>query len=200
MGMSQFDSSDQHGGMGGTGGGHHGGMNGSGEPKAPGEGADIMRFDIEVAATDDVQLYDRLPDSAEIWTRLSEQDATAERSFVMSWSHTPSVFLINGKQYDEDRVDELVEAGATEIWEITNISPVPHPFHAHAIQWQVLDRNGSAPSGAELGWKDTVLVNPGESVRIIGRFEPVNYGLYVYHCHNLEHEDAGMMGLFEVLP
>ena len=203
MGMSQFDSSDQHGGMGGMGGmggGHHGGMNGSGEPRFPGEGADIMRFDIEVAATDDVQLYDRLPDNAEIWARLSEQDATAERSFVMSWSHTPGVFLINGKQYAEDRVDELVEAGATEIWEITNISPVPHPFHAHAIQWQVLDRNGNVPEGAELGWKDTVLVSPGETVRIIGRFEPVNYGKYVYHCHILEHEDAGMMGSFEVLP
>ncbi len=200
MGMSQFESSEQHGSMGGMGGGHHGGMNGTGEPRFPGEGADIMRFDISVAATDDVQLYDRLPDSAEIWSRLTEQDATAERSFVMSWSHTQGAFLINGKQYDEVRVDELVQSGATEIWEITNTSPVPHPFHAHAIQWQVLDRNGSAPSGAELGWKDTVLVNPGESVRIIGRFEPVNYGLYVYHCHNLQHEDAGMMGLFEVSP
>lgn len=200
MGMSQFDSSDQHGGMGGMGGGHHGGMNGSGEPKFPGEGADIMRFDVSSATVDNVQLYDRLPDGAEIWARLSEQDATAERSFVMSWSHAPGVFLINGKQYAEDRIDELVEAGATEVWEITNVSPVPHPFHAHAIQWQVLDRNGNAPSGAELGWKDTVLVNPGERVRIIGRFEPVNYGHYVYHCHILEHEDAGMMGLFEVLP
>jgi len=197
MGMSQFGSSDQHSGMGG---GHHGGMNGLGEPKFPGEGTDIMRFDVSSATADNVQLYDRLPDSAEIWTRLSEQDVTAKRPFVMSWSHTPGVFLINGKQYAEDRVDELVQAGATEIWEITNISPVPHPFHAHAIQWQVLDRNGNSPEGTELGWKDTVLVNPGESVRIIGRFEPVNYGLYVYHCHNLEHEDAGMMGLFEVLP
>ena len=203
MGMSQFDSSDQHGGtggMGGMGGGHHGGMNGSGEPRFPGEGSDIMRFDITAAATDDVQLYDRLPDNAQILARLTEQDATAERSFVMSWSHTPGVFLINGEQYSEDRVDELVEAGATEIWEITNISPVPHPFHAHAIQWQVLDRNGGPPTGAELGWKDTVLVNPGETVRIIGRFEPVNYGRYVYHCHILEHEDAGMMGTFEVSP
>jgi FtsP/CotA-like multicopper oxidase with cupredoxin domain len=200
MGMSQFDASQQHGGMGGMGGGHHGGMNGSGEPRFPGEGSDIMRFDIAVAAADVVQLYDRLPDNAQIWTRLSEQDATAERSFVMSWSHTPGRFLINGKEYAEDRVDELVEAGATEIWEITNISPVPHPFHAHAIQWQVLDRNSSEPTGAELGWKDTVLVNPGETVRIIGRFEPVNFGRYVYHCHILEHEDAGMMGVFEVLP
>jgi len=200
MGMSQFDSSQQHGGTGGMGGGHHGGMDGLREPRFPGEGADIMRFDVKTTVTDVVQLYDRLPDNAQIWTQLSEQDATAERSFVMSWSHIPGRFLINGKQYAEDRVDEMVDAGATEIWEITNISPVPHPFHAHAIQWQVLDRNGNQPGGAELGWKDTVLVSPGETVRIIGRFEPVNFGKYVYHCHILEHEDDGMMGLFEVLP
>lgn len=200
MGMSQFDSSPNHGGMGGMGGGHHGGMHGSGEPRLPGEGIDIMRFDVDTAVADDVQLYGQLPSGAEIWNRLSTEDATNERTFVMSWSHAPGVFLINGKQYSEDRVDETVEKGATEIWEITNSSPVPHPFHAHAIQWQVLDRNGAAPAGAERGWKDTVLVNPGESVRIIGRFEPVNYGKYVYHCHILEHEDAGMMGLFEVLP
>jgi len=200
MGVSQFDSSPQHGGMGGMGGGHHGGMNGSGEPRLAGEGSDIMRFDIGVAAADVVQLYDRLPDNAQVLTRLTEQDATAERSFVMSWSHTTGRFLINGKEYSQDRVDELVEAGAREIWEITNISPVPHPFHAHAIQWQVLDRNGNSPAGAEQGWKDTVLVNPGDTVRIIGRFEPVNFGKYVYHCHILEHEDAGMMGVFEVAP
>jgi FtsP/CotA-like multicopper oxidase with cupredoxin domain len=200
MGMSQFKSPEQQGvmgGMGGMGDGHHGGAS---EPGFPGEGADIMRFDIDVAATDVVQLYERLPDNAQIQTRLSEQDATAMRSFVMSWSHTSGRFLINGREYAENRADELVEAGATEIWEITNISPLPHPFHAHAIQWQVLDRNNSQPTAAELGWKDTVLVNPGETVRIIGRFEPVNFGRYVYHCHILEHEDAGMMGVFEVSP
>jgi FtsP/CotA-like multicopper oxidase with cupredoxin domain len=200
MGMSQFDSSPNHGGMGGMGGGHNGGMHGSGEPRLPGEGIDIMRFDVDTTVADDVLLYDQLPPGAEIWSRLTTEDATNERSFVMSWSHAPGVFLINGKQYSEDRVDETVEKGATEIWEITNTSPVPHPFHAHAIQWQVLDRNGAEPTGVERGWKDTVLVNPGENVRIIGRFEPVNFGKYVYHCHILEHEDAGMMGLFEVLP
>jgi FtsP/CotA-like multicopper oxidase with cupredoxin domain len=62
----------------------------------------------------------------------------------------------------------------------------------------VLDRNGHPPSGAESGWKDTVLLWPGETVRIIGRFGSRSYGKYVYHCHILEHEDAGMMGLFEV--
>jgi FtsP/CotA-like multicopper oxidase with cupredoxin domain len=195
-GMTQFQSREQQGAMGS---GHHSGGHGS-EPKVPGEGSDIMRFDVAVDAVDNVQLYERLPDRAEIHTRLAAEEATAERSFVMSWSHDPGRFLINGKQYSEDRVDEQVQPGATEIWEITNISPVPHPFHAHAIQWQVLDRNGSQPTGVEQGWKDTVLVNPGESVRIIGRFESVNVGKYVYHCHILEHEDAGMMGLFEVLP
>jgi FtsP/CotA-like multicopper oxidase with cupredoxin domain len=192
MGMTQFHSAEQQGGMMG---GHH-----SRDPYLPGEGYDIMRFDIESAAVDEVQLYERLPDGAEIWSRLAEQDATAERSFVMSWSHASGRFLINGKEYAEDRVEEQVEPGATEIWEITNVSPVPHPFHPHAIQWQVLDRNRLQPTGVERGWKDTVLVRPGESVRIIGRFEPVNVGKYVYHCHILEHEDAGMMGLFEVAP
>lgn len=200
MGMSQFDSSPNHGGTGGMGGGHHGGMHGSGEPRLPGEGIDVMRFDIDTAVSDGVQLYEQLPPGAEIWSRLAAEDATHERSFVMSWSHVPGLFLINGKQYSEDRVDETVEKGATEIWEITNTSPVPHPFHAHAIQWQILDRNEEEPIGIDRGWKDTVLVNPGESVRIIGRFEPVNFGKYVYHCHILEHEDAGMMGLFEVMP
>jgi FtsP/CotA-like multicopper oxidase with cupredoxin domain len=200
MGVKQFNASPQHGGMGGMGmgGEYHSGTSNSGEPRLPGEGSDVMRFDIEATAADVVHLYDRLPDEAQIRTRLSAQDATAERSFVMSWSDTTEGFQINGKQYAEDRVDEFVRAGATEIWEITNISPVPHSFHAPAIQWQVLSRNNHPPAGAELGWKDTVLVNPGESVRIVGRFEAVNFGKYVYHCHILEHKDDGMMGLFEV--
>ena len=46
------------------------------------------------------------------------------------------------------------------------------------------------------GWKDTILVRPSETLRIIVRFEYL--GLYMYQCHILEHEDAGMMGQFEV--
>jgi len=108
-------------------------------------------------------------------------------------------FQINGKTFDMNRVDELVASGATEVWEISNTSTMAHPFHAHAIQWQVLDRNGIPAGGVDLGWKDTVLVAPNETVRIIGRFDPVvNVGRYMYHCHILEHEEAGMMGIFEV--
>jgi FtsP/CotA-like multicopper oxidase with cupredoxin domain len=177
------------------GGGTHSGM-----PYPNGEPFDVMRFDVGLPVEDDVTLYERLPQSAEIYSRWEAIDATETRSFVMSLDvRTGSGhFLINGKSFSMDRIDELVRSGATEIWEIRNMSPAPHPFHAHAIQWQVLDRNGQPPSGAEVGWKDTVLLSPGETVRIIGRFGPQNYGKYVYHCHILEHEDAGMMGLFEV--
>jgi FtsP/CotA-like multicopper oxidase with cupredoxin domain len=181
-------------------GGHMGGGTDSGVPYVNGEPFDVMRFDVTLVVEDEVTLYDRLPDSAEIHSRLEAADATEVRSFVMSFDGQMGRrrFVINGKSFSMDRVDEFVRSGATEIWEIRNMSPTAHPFHAHAIQWQVLDRNGHPPSGAESGWKDTVLLWPGETVRIIGRFGSRSYGKYVYHCHILEHEDAGMMGLFEV--
>jgi len=163
---------------------------------------DIMRFDVMTQVTDDVVLYSSLPTNADINTRLTAADATATRGFVMSMGMGPGMgmqFLINGKLFDKNRVDEIVASGATEIWDISNTSAMAHPFHAHAIQWQILDRNGVPATGVDLGWKDTVLVEPNESVRFIGRFDPVvNKGKYMYHCHILEHEEAGMMGIFEV--
>src|SRR5699024_11982257 len=71
-----------------------------------------------------------------------------------------------------------------------------HPFHMHGVQFQVLDRDGDPPPANETGWKDTVLVNPDEKVRVIATFK--HPGEFMYHCHILEHEDAGMMGQFEV--
>jgi len=131
------------------------------------------------------------------------------RTFVMSMGGMGSgggmQFHINNKVFDINRIDETVPSGATEIWEISNTSQIAHPFHAHAIQWQILDRGtiGStlvSASGIDLVWKDTVLVQPNETVRFIGKFDPtINYGKYMYHCHILEHEDNGMMGTFEVL-
>ncbi|MDH5801371.1 MAG: multicopper oxidase domain-containing protein, partial [Gammaproteobacteria bacterium] len=162
---------------------------------------DIMRYKINTTSSDPVVLYTQLPNNAEIRQRLTLADATASRSFEMTINMTmmSMQFLINNKVFDINRVDELVANGATEVWSITNSSMMAHPFHAHAIQWQVLDRNLVPASGIDLGWKDTVLVQANETVRIIGRFDPVvNRGKYMYHCHILEHEDAGMMGVFEV--
>lgn len=162
----------------------------------------IMQFDIATTATDDVTLYTALPGNAEIYDRLTLGDAIVDRSFVMSMGGMGPggmQFVINGKTFDMNRVDEVVAKGTTEIWTISNTSMMAHPFHAHAIQWQVLDRNNLPPTGTDLGWKDTVLVQPGETVRFIGHFDPViNIGKYMYHCHILEHEEAGMMGIFEI--
>lgn len=175
-----------------------GGMMGGGA-LPNGSAFDIMQYRVSTAAVDNVNLYTSLPAGADINNRLTAGQATATRSFVMSVLMMPMRFVINGQTFDINRVDESVASGATEIWEISNTSTMAHPFHAHAIQWQVLDRDGIAASGVDLGWKDTVLVQPSETVRIIGRFDPVvNLGRYMYHCHILEHEEAGMMGIFEV--
>ncbi len=76
-----------------------------------------------------------------------------------------------------------------------------HPFHIHNTQFRLLDRDGRPVQPHENGLKDTVLVHPGESVRILIRFDHYSDPdlPYMYHCHILEHEDAGMMGQFTVV-
>ena len=110
---------------------------------------------------------------------------------------------INGRKMDMGRIDFKVRAGSTEIWEIVNVRTgmmeIPHSFHVHGVQFQILDINGNSPPAGEDGWKDTVLVWPGDRLRIIIPFREFP-GIYMYHCHLLEHEDDGMMGQFEVIP
>ncbi|HBQ91874.1 MAG TPA: oxidase, partial [Erythrobacter sp.] len=109
-------------------------------------------------------------------------------------------FTINGKSMDMQRIDETVRVDTTEIWQVENASMMAHPFHIHDVQFRILDRNGRAPDAAEQGLKDTVVVYPGETVRLLLRFEDYTDPdlPYMYHCHILEHEDAGMMGQFTV--
>ena len=220
--MGNMGGGSPMGAMDGGGNGGMGDMNGMDQANMAdmainGRRMDIMRFDIATATSDPVTLYSALPANAEINTqRLAASDADNIRNFVLSMDMSgmnggsgmggngggmPMTFVINGKSFDMNRIDEVVNLnnGDTEIWSIQNMSPMAHPFHVHAIQWQVLDRNGVPASGTDLGWKDTVLVQPGETVRIIGRFDPaVNTGTYMYHCHILEHEDEGMMGTFQI--
>ena len=109
---------------------------------------------------------------------------------------------INGKKMDMSRIDEKVPLGSTEIWEVENKSAsmmqLPHSMHLHDVQFNILDRNGKPPVPIEAGRKDTVLLWPNDKVRLIAQF--LDYtGVYMYHCHMLEHEDDGMMGQFEVV-
>ncbi len=110
-------------------------------------------------------------------------------------------FTINGEEMDMARIDHVVKRGEAEIWEIENAGPMAHPFHVHNTQFRILDKAGRPPAPAEAGLKDTVLVEPGEVARILIRFDHYTDPdrPYMYHCHILEHEDAGMMGQFTVV-
>lgn len=108
---------------------------------------------------------------------------------------------INDKIYDPTRIDETVQAGATETWEFDNsIGDEIHPMHIHGVQFQIIERTGGRGTliASERGWKDTVLLMPNEKVKVIMTF-PKEKGLFVFHCHNLEHEDDGMMLNYEVV-
>jgi len=108
---------------------------------------------------------------------------------------------INGKIFEMEHVDETVSAGTTEIWEFDNLEGEEiHPMHIHGVQFQVLERIGGRNKviASEKGWKDTILLMPGEKVRLIMTF-PDYTGVYVFHCHNLEHEDDGMMLNYKII-
>ena len=104
---------------------------------------------------------------------------------------------INGKSYKMDRIDQQLRLGETEIWEIS-ADMMAHPFHVHGTSFQVMSRNGRAVDHAETGLKDVVWVDG--TAEILIRFDqPARPDApYMYHCHILEHEDAGMMGQFTV--
>lgn len=120
---------------------------------------------------------------------LDETKATAVRTVVFSQG------LINGKKMDMARVDVSTNVGATEIWQIENIVGMDHPFHLHGFQFQILDRNGVAePFRA---WKDMLNIPKHSSARIVVRYDDYP-GKWMFHCHILDHEDHGMMGVLEV--
>jgi FtsP/CotA-like multicopper oxidase with cupredoxin domain len=106
---------------------------------------------------------------------------------------------INGLEYDINRIDFQVPFGETELWRFTTGGNAPHPVHVHGASFQVQSRSGGR--GVlypwERGWKDTVLLLDRETVEVLIRFDGYR-GLYLMHCHKLEHEDMGMMMNFVV--
>jgi FtsP/CotA-like multicopper oxidase with cupredoxin domain len=120
---------------------------------------------------------------------LDTTKSTAVRTVVFGQG------MINGKLMDMARVDVSTKVGATEIWEIENIVGMDHPFHLHGFQFQVLDRDGvPEPYRA---WKDMLNIPKHSSARIIVRYDDYP-GKWMFHCHILDHEDHGMMGVLEV--
>jgi len=103
--------------------------------------------------------------------------------------------LIDQKRMDLNRVDIRARLGTTEIWEVQNVVGMDHPFHIHGLQFQVLERGGKPEPYRS--WKDLVNVTKHSSVRIVVHFADYP-GKWMYHCHILDHEDEGMMGILEL--
>jgi FtsP/CotA-like multicopper oxidase with cupredoxin domain len=139
-------------------------------------------------------------------------NAAAPRALPVSFQM--GMFHLNGRMFEMNEVaaNEIVTINTLEAWDIANQSgmvQMAHPMHVHLVQFQIIDRQMNASGAAnyegvrygflDSGWKDTFLLMPGERVRFLLRFEDFT-GKFVYHCHNLEHEDMGMMRNFQVNP
>lgn len=161
------------------------------------QGFRIMKFKVTQTVNDGFAV----PATLSLFTSIPASAASRTRKFVLSvmqmsgGMNMTGMHQINGKSYDKNRIDENVSANATEIWEFDNSQgDEPHPIHLHGVHFQVLERTGGRGqlTASESGWKDTVLLLPQEKIKLIIPFATLA-GVFVFHCHNLEHEDDGMM-------
>lgn len=155
----------------------------------------VMRFDVIRSVYDGRAIPERLSTSFE---HLREEDAIRTRRMVfrseaIGGGHG---WATNGQPFSPDTTHATIPLGATEIWELT--ADLHHPVHLHLAPFQVLGRGTSGPGQFDHGWKDTIDLRPAERARIIVRFDGYR-GRYVFHCHNLEHEDMMMMANFDVI-
>lgn len=129
---------------------------------------------------------------------LDPATATVERDMVFQSKAIGNQhgWVINGEPFTVDHSHAAPEAGAVEIWNL--YGDFHHPVHLHLVHFQVLGRGTKPPGRFDHGWKDTLDLRPAEQARIITRFDGAK-GKYVFHCHNLEHEDMMMMGNFTVV-
>jgi FtsP/CotA-like multicopper oxidase with cupredoxin domain len=123
--------------------------------------------------------------------------ATGEREVVLAMGMGGGMggFTIDGKSFDAARTDITTRLDRVEDWTLTNTSSMDHPFHLHVWPFQIVARSDGAP--IDVGWKDTVNVPAGTSVTVRIPFTEIR-GRTVYHCHILDHEDLGMMGVIRV--
>jgi len=125
----------------------------------------------------------------------------AERTLTLSMGQANA--YINGQDFDVDPYTIMSDVGTYEIWTIVNQSGMDHPFHHHVNPAQILSVSGGDAGYASLytttpAWKDTVLVPKWGSVRML--VPVMDYdGMAMFHCHILEHEDIGMMGMWHLM-
>lgn len=183
-----------------------------GNPSLPnGSAFDIMRFDVAYADSDTLVLPQTL---STIDPMLPSHSPNWNNPRTFALTMQAGQFLINGRTFEMTGVapEEIVRSGEVDTWRFTNTGTMglmPHPMHLHGRPFQIQGRTITPAQEAnwetvrygyvDLGWKDTVLLMPGESVTFLVKHGP-HLGLFMYHCHNLEHEDMGMMRNFRIDP
>jgi FtsP/CotA-like multicopper oxidase with cupredoxin domain len=187
-------------------------------PKLPnGAGFPVLHVRVDRQEQETVSLPAKL---STIQRYAVEQVVNAQQPRRFGLTMRNSTWLINGRGFKLEEVaeDEVVKLNTIEAWDFINEQNLNetmekmgmvHPMHIHGVQFQVIDRQMLAPAlkagwdsvregYVDEGWKDTVLVMPGEGVRVLMRFDFPD--LFLFHCHNLEHEDLGMMRNYRADP
>lgn len=126
---------------------------------------------------------------------LSTAEIAQQRVVTFMEQSAAPAFNIDGKAFVEDRVDQTVQLNTVEEWTVRNESPEWHPFHIHVNDYQVMSVNGREVSPH---YEDTTLIPPHGEFVMRTHFADFT-GKFVYHCHILIHEDAGMMATIEVV-
>jgi FtsP/CotA-like multicopper oxidase with cupredoxin domain len=177
------------------------GMMRSGAILPNGAGFPVLRVKVTRRAKETLTLPQRLS-TINRYRYSQAVNREYPRRFHLVMRHM--TWTINGRTFRMREVanDEKVHLNTLEVWDFINEAggmgmmggmDMPHPMHIHGMQFQVLERRGVRHEGyVDEGWKDTVLLMPGERIRLLVRFGDYP-GLFLYHCHNLEHEDMGMM-------
>jgi len=193
-------------GMGGGGGGGGGGGCNCGGGLSNGAAFNILTVNVARRASSNPQLGP-LPPLPVNFDASNVPNFTTPRPFTLEMSHM--VWTINGRVYEMTEIadDEMVDLDEIIAWEWINNSPIPHPMHIHNVQFQVVNRTPPLNTSnystvnqgfVDSGWKDTVSVWPGERVEVAMQFSPYA-GMYMYHCHILEHEDMTMMRNYMIM-
>ena len=156
----------------------------------PGNVASVMRFKVDHTITDTTSIPAMLSEFRPI-----DVKSIAKRR-TMNFRRSESGWMINGHLFDPQTSEATVKNGTTELWTIH--AEFEHPVHLHLANMQVVGRNGGPPGPFDAGWKDTVFFRDNDTIELAAQFNGYA-GRYMFHCHNLEHEDMAMMANFHIV-
>jgi len=160
----------------------------------------ILRINVTAATANAVTA---VPTTLVSNTFPAAADATQSRTLAITATGPGAPFTFNNVGFSMNTINQTVALGATESWTVNGGNIFGHSFHIHGVQFKIVSRNGSSSSAVkayEGGWKDTFFVPLNETVTFVAKFEDVADSKfpYMYHCHMVNHEDAGLMGQFVV--